>query len=637
MLLVLNLGGCYVPVLNREITVPFLEKNSDTALKLSLEALKKMQSYSYSGSFGTTIELEDKTSFLTDEVKENLLSLINEGSPKVLGIDNETEINNINPLPVLNSFPKKISINYKIKGKVDQTNKDDLKNNFDIQITIDMGGMSFDIELSVVTINEVVYIKFAKTPPFIDLMLKDLGINMGDVWWKFDTTNTGNLTNDIGAGISVSLARDLINKERTIEIRNKLVKSIEKYPILKIEERLKDQKIDKEKYYNYKSSIDFASLIKLADEVNGILEDEEKNKTEKLEKDNLNENSFNNILEEIKKEQQEKTKKMINEIPTMLKKSDVLLWINKKSFEMRKISYDLMFDTGEAENGILSNNKAIIKVKGEIDYLDVNKKVEISAPEKSEDFYVIILQKLEEAKIKSRDAKRVSDIKQIQTALELYYSDNEVYPENLNFLLSDGAQELEENFWSSNIYLFDLPKDPKPNNECGEEFEYKYILKNEGQDFDLGFCLEAELGKYQKGENLFNSMVSSSSRVEMIEANNDFQGVMLDSDNDGLNDFEEEMIYFTDMNNPDTDGDGFSDGDEVKNGYSPSGDGKLNGECSGDFDCEKYISYNTCEVLCINRKADKNSLGNGIDCDSVLWEPSLESDCGCVDKKCILN
>ncbi len=39
---------------------------------------------------------------------------------------------------------------------------------------------------------------------------------------------------------------------------------------------------------------------------------------------------------------------------------------------------------------------------------------------------------LNNARAKSRDAKRVSDIKQIQTALELYYSDMNKYPTAVN-------------------------------------------------------------------------------------------------------------------------------------------------------------------------------------------------------------
>ncbi len=48
-----------------------------------------------------------------------------------------------------------------------------------------------------------------------------------------------------------------------------------------------------------------------------------------------------------------------------------------------------------------------------------------------------------------------------------------------------------------------------------------------------------------------------------------------DTDGDGLFDGEEVKVYKTDPLNPDTDGDGFKDGAEVKAGYDPKGPGKL--------------------------------------------------------------
>lgn len=42
-----------------------------------------------------------------------------------------------------------------------------------------------------------------------------------------------------------------------------------------------------------------------------------------------------------------------------------------------------------------------------------------------------------------------------------------------------------------------------------------------------------------------------------------------DTDEDGLSDIEE-IVYKTEFNNPDTDGDGYQDGAEVRNGYSPT-------------------------------------------------------------------
>jgi len=48
-----------------------------------------------------------------------------------------------------------------------------------------------------------------------------------------------------------------------------------------------------------------------------------------------------------------------------------------------------------------------------------------------------------------------------------------------------------------------------------------------------------------------------------------------DSDQDGLGDGDEIIIWKTDPLNPDSDGDTYLDGDEVRNGYSPSGSGKI--------------------------------------------------------------
>ena len=48
-----------------------------------------------------------------------------------------------------------------------------------------------------------------------------------------------------------------------------------------------------------------------------------------------------------------------------------------------------------------------------------------------------------------------------------------------------------------------------------------------------------------------------------------------DSDKDGLTDNQEIYICQTDPNNPDTDGDGYSDGEEIRSGYNPNGEGLL--------------------------------------------------------------
>ena len=43
------------------------------------------------------------------------------------------------------------------------------------------------------------------------------------------------------------------------------------------------------------------------------------------------------------------------------------------------------------------------------------------------------------ARVKARDSKRVSDLKQVQTALELYYTDNNAYPAGNALLFGEAA------------------------------------------------------------------------------------------------------------------------------------------------------------------------------------------------------
>lgn len=62
-----------------------------------------------------------------------------------------------------------------------------------------------------------------------------------------------------------------------------------------------------------------------------------------------------------------------------------------------------------------------------------------------------------------------------------------------------------------------------------------------------------------------------------------------DTDKDDLNDFEEIKKWKTDPFNLDTDNDGYSDGQEVENGYDPMGSSQLDSDFDelGDADEKK--------------------------------------------------
>ncbi len=75
-------------------------------------------------------------------------------------------------------------------------------------------------------------------------------------------------------------------------------------------------------------------------------------------------------------------------------------------------------------------------------------------------------------------------------------------------------------------------------------------------------------------EGFSGTTVDPSAEAEDLYDYDDFEDYTTDTDGDGLPDITE-SFYGSDINNPDTDGDGINDGDEVANGDNPAGDGGL--------------------------------------------------------------
>ncbi len=107
---------------------------------------------------------------------------------------------------------------------------------------------------------------------------------------------------------------------------------------------------------------------------------------------------------------------------------------------------------------------------------------------------------LNNARQKSRDAKRVSDIKQIQTALELYYADNNSYPDETSVVLGSSTADVlsQYNGWDSSgsgtTYMGQVPSNPSPNG-CA----YTYNSVSSGSSYTITFCLEGTTGGLSSG------------------------------------------------------------------------------------------------------------------------------------------
>jgi general secretion pathway protein G len=118
---------------------------------------------------------------------------------------------------------------------------------------------------------------------------------------------------------------------------------------------------------------------------------------------------------------------------------------------------------------------------------------------------------LNSARAKSRDSKRVSDIKQLQTALELYYADNNGYPVGQTAAASIGSGtsylNLSSNGFSSvssgTVYMGQVPRTPSPfDGGCtavNNEYVYSAATTTPASTYSLGFCLGGKTGDLSAG------------------------------------------------------------------------------------------------------------------------------------------
>jgi hypothetical protein len=97
---------------------------------------------------------------------------------------------------------------------------------------------------------------------------------------------------------------------------------------------------------------------------------------------------------------------------------------------------------------------------------------------------------LNAARARARDAKRISDVQQLQTALEMYYNDINDYPVAAS--MSPGMS-ISAN---GNIYLKKIPTPPTPVDGCTSmtQTSYAYVYYNAANSSDtysITYCLGA--------------------------------------------------------------------------------------------------------------------------------------------------
>ncbi|MCF7907247.1 type II secretion system protein GspG, partial [Patescibacteria group bacterium] len=113
---------------------------------------------------------------------------------------------------------------------------------------------------------------------------------------------------------------------------------------------------------------------------------------------------------------------------------------------------------------------------------------------------------LNNARARARDARRVSDVKQIQTALELYYLDNNDYPATpASSIVTDLCLSATNDFnatCSGTVYMAQVPENPKPYDdhaECTAAYADYLYTRNDSNSYHLSYCVGADIGQIGAG------------------------------------------------------------------------------------------------------------------------------------------
>ena len=104
---------------------------------------------------------------------------------------------------------------------------------------------------------------------------------------------------------------------------------------------------------------------------------------------------------------------------------------------------------------------------------------------------------LNTARARARDAKRVADVKQIQTALEMYYNDVGTYPATAS--ITAGGAIASPN----GTFLAAVPTPPTPfdfvTGDCVGQPAYTYTSASPFTTYQINYCLGAQTGGVSAG------------------------------------------------------------------------------------------------------------------------------------------
>lgn len=337
-----------------------------------------------------------------------------------------------------------------LKGKM-YVNAVDPKNpesSAETKFSFGSGNTDFTTGYEYRLINKILYLNAGNNPfisSIIGAMAKDKKID----WIKIDLNAIEDEINKQSQSEEFGLE---FTKIFNNSLKSELSKIWEDATFVKIEKYLGREKIENTPTFHFKNNLD-KQAIKNAFEnaLNKIVQSVNQNAASEDKK--------------IKDSDVSTAKAIANALVDKIQIQDFETWIGTRDFRLYKVK-------------LTSNSPSFLSAVSDLDSVNP----------------------LESARSKSRDAKRLADIRQYASALELYFNDMNGYPEGKN----GKAIDISPN------YISIIPEAPLPSDGSCSDYYNAYWYEPKGkkttnngksvyESYELTFCLGDVVGGYQPG------------------------------------------------------------------------------------------------------------------------------------------
>lgn len=265
-------------------------------------------------------------------------------------------------------------IEIEIKGDIDQENKDKPKSYSDIKGSLSFQGMSFESEIEGIGIGKTSYFKIKKFPVvifsfYLGQDLSGLDSVVENKWVKVDQGSLKKFYESEG------ITDFPENKEKQKEMIEKIENLIKNKQWVKVKEDKGREEIDSKKCYHYLLSVNKEAIKQSLPEIIRIGVEYSPSPAP------LTPQQINEANSEISK--------ALDEFFQKTGDIDFDIWIGMKDKLPYKISFSKGIDMSKFRDNsfpYLLEELEKIDIKGEINFSDFGKKMNIQAPKESEDF-----------------------------------------------------------------------------------------------------------------------------------------------------------------------------------------------------------------------------------------------------------